>query len=261
MNDAKGNVGEADLHAYVDGELDDGRRAEVEAWLATNPQDADRVASWTMQNERLRDAFSADFVSREGDRSILQPKPARPWSRLVRPSLAAAAALLIYAAGVATGRLTLPLLPAPVPIAATSGLATEARSAFLIYTSEVRHPVEVGADQQAHLAAWLGKRLDYRLRLPDLTALGYNLVGGRLVPVDGRAGALLMYQNERGERLTVLIGRNEDNRETSFRLDAEGPLRTFYWIDGPIGYAVTGELSEQELRRVADECYRQMEAA
>ena len=83
----------------------------------------------------------------------------------------------------------------------------------------------------------------------------------RLVPVAGKPGALLMYQNPAGRRLTMLIGRNDENSETSFRLDVQDPLRTFYWIDGPIGYAVTGEISAEALRAVADECYRQMEDA
>ncbi|MBD9372837.1 anti-sigma factor [Rhizobium sp. ARZ01] len=260
MNETRGIVGENDLHAYVDGLLDEGRRAEVEAWLALHPQEAERVASWSMQNERIREAFSADFASSSEDRRMIEPRRPGFLTHLLRSAAAAAAALLVFAAGYGTGRLVTQDAP-PTMTAATAGLANEARSAFLIYASEVRHPVEVGADQQEHLAAWLGKRLDYHLRLPDLSSLGYSLVGGRLVPVGGRPGALLMYQNGGGQRLTMMIGRNEDNRETSFRLDTDDPVRTFYWIDGPIGYAVTGEISADELRAVADECYRQMEDA
>lgn len=273
MSDARGQVGEIDLHAYVDGHLDDARRAEIEAWLAAHPLEADRVAGWWSQNERIRDAFAADFVSRKDDPDLFRPGggsrtaralTARSWANwypsAARSGLAAAAALLIFAAGFGTGRLVPDATP-PAPAATEAALPDEARSAFLIYTSEVRHPVEVGADQQEHLATWLGKRLDYHLRVPDLSAQGYSLVGGRLLPVGGKPGALLMYQNEAGQRLTMLIGRNEENRETSFRLDTQGRVRTFYWIDGPIGYAVTGEISAEALRSVADECYRQMEDA
>ena len=42
---------------------------------------------------------------------------------------------------------------------------------------------------------------------------------------------------------------------------ASGAVRTFYWFDGPIGYAVTGEISAEELKTVAEECYRQMDEA
>lgn len=265
MNEGKATVGENDLHAYIDGLLDDGRRAEVEAWLEAHPQEAERVAGWWSQNERIRDAFAGDYISRTGDPDLLRPDGspsavAGHRARIARIGLAAAATLLIFAAGFGTGRM-LPAGTVPAAGASDTSLAAEARSAFLIYTSEVRHPVEVGADQQEHLAAWLGKRLDYRLRVPDLSSLGYALVGGRLVPVAGKPGALLMYQNPAGQRLTMMIGRNDENSETSFRLDVRDPLRTFYWIDGPIGYAVTGEISADALRAVADECYRQMEEA
>ncbi len=138
-------------------------------------------------------------------------------------------------------------------------LPRQAQSAFLIYASEVRHAVEVGPDQQAHLANWLGKRLDHPLNIPDLSSLGFSLVGGRLLPVNGKAGALFMYEDASGQRLTVLLGRNPDNRETSFRIDSSGGVETFYWIDGPIGYAVTGEVPRALLQKVADECYRQFE--
>ena len=39
-------VGEDELNAYVDGELPADRRAVVEAWLATHPDDAAKVAAW-----------------------------------------------------------------------------------------------------------------------------------------------------------------------------------------------------------------------
>ena len=176
-----------------------------------------------------------------------------------------AAGLLIFAAGALAGMYTPGILApvrSPEMAASPDSLPRQAQSAFLVYAREVRHPVEVGADQQAHLATWLGKRLDYGLKIPDLAALGFSLVGGRLIPVNGTAGAMLMYEDGTGQRLTVLLGRNRDNRETSFRIASQGgSLETFYWIDGEIGYAVTGEVPRSLLQKVADECYRQFEGA
>ena len=94
---------------------------------------------------------------------------------------------------------------------------------------------------------------------------GVNLrassAAGRVLVHQQRAGLSRDRNQPAGRRLTMLIGRNDENSETSFRLDVQDPLRTFYWIDGPIGYAVTGEISAEALRAVADECYRQMEDA
>lgn len=51
----------------------------------------------------------------------------------------------------------------------TTDIPAQAKSAYLIYASEVRHPVEVGAGEQQHLATWLGKRLGYPFAIPDLS--------------------------------------------------------------------------------------------
>jgi anti-sigma factor RsiW len=143
-------------------------------------------------------------------------------------------------------------------LAGIETLPRQAQSAFLVYASEVRHPVEVGADQEAHLAAWLGKRLNVPdLKVPSLKALGFQLVGGRLLPVNETPGALFMYEDAAGKRLTVLVGRNGQNQTTSFRFANSGSVDTFYWIDGELGYAVTGEISRDVLRQVAELCYKQ----
>lgn len=71
---------------------------------------------------------------------------------------------------------------------------------------------------------------------------------------------MLMYEDDSGKRLTVLLGRNPDNAETSFRFASTGSLETFYWIDGEIGYAVTGEITRTRLQEIAEECYRQFES-
>ena len=134
----------------------------------------------------------------------------------------------------------------------------QAQSVFLVYASEVRHPVEVGADQEPHLATWLGKRLAIPdLKVPNLQMLGFQLVDGRLLPVNETPGAMFMYEDATGKRLTVLVGRNKHNETTSFRFADTGTVDTFYWIDGELGYAVTGEISRDMLRQVAEQCYKQ----
>jgi len=52
-------VNEAQLHAFVDGALDEGARAAVEAHLATHPDDAARVSAYRAQNDALHRAFDA----------------------------------------------------------------------------------------------------------------------------------------------------------------------------------------------------------
>ena len=53
MTDPNIPVTEDELHAYVDNELPAERRGDVEAWLATHPDDAARVQSWRSMAEAL----------------------------------------------------------------------------------------------------------------------------------------------------------------------------------------------------------------
>jgi anti-sigma factor RsiW len=77
------------------------------------------------------------------------------------------------------------------------GFVKRAAIAHAVYSPEVRHPVEVGADQEQHLVAWLSKRLGAPLRAPKLDDVGYFLVGGRLLPGENGPVAHFMYQSKR----------------------------------------------------------------
>ena len=79
-----------------------------------------------------------------------------------------------------------------------AALDRRAATAHAVYTPEVRHPVEVAAEQEAHLVRWLSKRLGAPIRAPDLTEAGYELVSGRLLPGARAAAAQLMYETADG---------------------------------------------------------------
>ncbi len=62
-----------------------------------------------------------------------------------------------------------------------------------------------------------------------------------------------MYQNAGGERITLYVRRVVwENRQTAFRYhEAEG-VNVFYWIDGPMGYALSGSLGKKRLIVIAE---------
>lgn len=239
------------LHAYVDNALADDERREVERWLSQDADAAQRVRAYLEQNAALHSLF--DPVLTEAHTvSVRSPPRAANATRW----LALAATLLL---GVGVG-FTLRGLQADTGGPAT--IAREAALAYAAYVPEVRHPVEVGAAEEKHLLAWLSKRLDAPLRAPSLTAYGYQLLGGRLLPPtsgsDPAPLALLMYENAQGKRLTLLVKREANNVETSFRFSEDQGARVFYWIDGPFGYALAGDLERSELQKIARAVYQQL---
>ena len=146
------------------------------------------------------------------------------------------------------------------PQAEVPGFVKRAAIAHATYSPEVRHPVEVGADQEAHLVAWLSKRLGAPLRAPHLESVGYSLVGGRLLPGENGPVAHFMYQCKQGTRVTLYVRTNSpNNRETAFRYDSEGNVRVFYWIDRRLGYALSSaDISKETLLKVANAAYQQL---
>jgi anti-sigma factor RsiW len=251
-------VSEADLHAYADGFLDQADCRRVEEHLAENPEMARMVADWQAQNDGLKNAFAPYAISRSTDGQLIAGTAVLSKPALYRRLATAAAVGFIFMVGGLVGHFAPMLIEKPSTEG--EGLAQEARNAYLIYASEVRHPVEVFADQEAHLASWLGKRLSIAdLRIPNLHSIGFRLIGGRLLPVADKPGALFMYEDKTGRRVTVLVGRNEESRRTSFRIASSESVETFYWIDGDLGYAVTGDIPRELLQAIAQECYRQFD--
>jgi anti-sigma factor RsiW len=150
---------------------------------------------------------------------------------------------------------------------ATREFVRAAEVAHVVYAPEVRHPVEVAAAEQQHLVQWLSKRLDKPIKVPDLSAQGYSLVGGRLLPGNEGARAQFMFERNGGERITLYIGSLPESaapgraNESAFRFTTDGPVPSFYWVDRGFGYALTGPLSRDALLNLATSVYRQLEQA
>jgi anti-sigma factor RsiW len=168
---------------------------------------------------------------------------------------AAAAALLVL--GVASGWFGRGLVESPRD-RAIAQLPERAAVAHRVFTVEVRHPVEVAAAEQDHLVTWLTKRMGHRVNAPDLRPLGYSLVGGRLLAGRNGPACQLMYEDRSGKRITAYISENTANDQTAFRFREDHGLSTFYWLDGPLGYALSGELRRDELLAIAEKVYQQL---
>lgn len=245
-------VTEADLHAYVDDALPEARRAEVEDYLSVRPQEAGRVQAYRQQNEELRRLIDPALDEPIPERLRAAPTARRGFSPLRYAAVAAWTAL----GGVIGWQMSGMQQSGPANSAA---FAKRAAVAHVVYSPEVRHPVEVGADQETHLVNWLSKRLGAQLKVPHLGNLGYTLVGGRLLPGDNGPVAQFMYQDGKGQRLTLYVRVNpEDTRETAFRFAQENKIGVFYWLDGKLGYALSAEVDKAELLRVATAVYRQL---
>jgi anti-sigma factor RsiW len=240
-------VTEDEIQAYADGVLPTERRAAVEAWLAVRPEEAKSVEIYRQARERLRAAY---------DPVLSEPLPPR-FARVPRwPSFKAAAGLLV--SGLVFGIVAGWQIP---PAHTGAQMVHRAALVHTIYAGEVRHPVEVRAEEQAHLVAWLSKRLGMKVTAPNLEAAGLSLVGGRLLPDESGPAAALMYETRDGRRATLYWAPDAIHEgKVKLRSRREGNVAVFYWIDDECGYAVASvDLSHDELKRIAVMAHDQLE--
>lgn len=244
-------ITDADLHAYVDGALEPARRREVEAWLAANPEATASVHRYREINDELRALY---------DPVLKEPLPPRLQVRSRRaPWAAVAASAVSVVVGAAIGWFAKPASELLVAPGIEQQLVRPAAFSHRVYTSERLHPVEVRADQEQHLNQWLSRRLDADLKAPSLASQGYLLVGGRLLPSSDRMAAQFMYENAQGARLTLYVRRGVwQNRERGFHYAESADANTFYWVDGPLGYALSGNIPRTELLTLSEAVYRDL---
>lgn len=266
------------LGAWLDHELDPSRHAEIGAWLAQHPGDAARVKLWAADRDALRQRLDAELdeplpphwagwvAAPGGDAPLARQPAARPGARWW-----ALAATLVVATGLGGGwagawwqrEQQAPALLASA--ARADGWPRFAATAHAVYVPEKRHPVEVAVEgdpaaqkaQEEHLARWLTRRLDVPVKLFDLQAQGFRLVGGRLLPEPHGPCAQLMYEDAAGVRVTVYLRRKGMDAPATFRYESVGGLGLFYWVEGPAGYALVGSLPRERLLALAEAIARQ----
>jgi anti-sigma factor RsiW len=243
------------LGAYADGELSGETASEIEALLRDDPEAQAALAELERQKGALKKAF--DPVLAEEIPPAMKNAVARArvshWGQAARRflligSLAAAIALVVHAVDVREFSGT-----------GGSDIASAVRSAHAVYGSEIRHPVEVAADQREHLTSWLSKRLGQPVIAPDLTAQGYQLMGGRLLSLGEKPAAYFMYENAKQQRLSLYIMTNPAHRDTAFRMEEANGIMTCYWLDGLLGYALAAEMTRTEMEPIAHAVYEALD--
>jgi anti-sigma factor RsiW len=262
MSGARG-IEEQELSAALDGRLPPERVAAVEAYLAGNPDEKARLEQYGEIQQKLRRAFAepteASIPSRLRVARLTAEKRQRTYWRLA--SAAAAVLLLVIGGFGGWAARNWGLAPSCCNQSAQAAVAereitNDAVAAHRVFSVEVRHPVEVDAGQEAHLVQWLSKRLGRPLVVPNLSAAGFQLMGGRLLPSEGGPAAQFMYQS--GNTRLTLYERSDDAGDTAFRYSEENGVGVFYWSDRDFGYALAAKANREELLKLAEMVYHQL---
>jgi anti-sigma factor RsiW len=275
MTSLQTSIDEDDFQAFVDGQLPPERRRAVMAYLAGRPAEASRLDDYRTLGEALHLAF---------DEVLYEPLPKRlrvdhyrgqsswagrlsDWIGLGRlgPTMRfAGVALLLLTSGGGGWLLHDRYSGVQVETPAMS-FARQAANAHLVFASDLRHPVEFGADQQDSLLLWLSERLGEALHAPNLQGLGFNLVGGRLLPASGQPAAQLMYENLDAHRITLYIRArwatavNGAQEGTVSYAAGESGISMVYWMEGKLVYGLIGPMDREQLFSAAKNIQQQLQ--
>lgn len=250
-------ISDTEIHAYLDQQLTSEQAKEFEKRLENDPQAQKKLMEYQAIEQSLNELYQPVYE---------EPIPPQLLDACKKKSynyMAIAASFVFFVVGVLSG-MHLNDLTKPNDDSLVMDLKTPAIFAHSVYSTEKLHPVEVRADEKQHMNHWLSKRLKTPLKAPDLSQHKFELVGGRLLPsTKERMAAQYMYQNKDGERITLYIKRgNWQHKEMAFNHSQkklqDNLFNVSFWIDGELGYVLTGQVEQNINKKLSESIYQQM---
>lgn len=239
-------VSAEEISAFVDGELEGERAAEIERALNENAALGEYAAALRGDKARLTEIYGS-FAER--------PLPAawrariedyeRPWyARASYRTMGAIAATLLVAAGlVGVWREQMGSQQQDIV-----DLALRARSGGI----RAEAVIETGMLDVANRA--ISQALQMPRRAPDLSRLGYKLASVQVFAgASGDKPVELVYQDARNRSFTLYIRRPVGAPRTEM-LD-RGGVRTCVWQYDDLGAVMAGKMSWPEMMRIAASAY------
>jgi anti-sigma factor RsiW len=279
------------LVAYLDGELEDAERLNLEASIDSDPELRDRLAALAQSADLVRSAF-ADIVDEpvperliaaargkaagdsRGEAQILffrrPQRHARPAPTRWQIGYAAAAALVGLVVGGAGTYVGLNAVTGAnsaaerqVAAAAANGWLDNAAANYkLIVNAGDQIPMDVPASNDPREALQkISQTLPQQVRLPDLKPWGLNFRGARLVAVEGRPGVQLVYNtdNKAIGPLTLVIGATKQP-DSAPAFDHRQDVNLLYWRHHGRAYALVGQADIGYLWGIANDVAWQLNA-
>ncbi|WP_369929779.1 anti-sigma factor [Xanthomonas sp. NCPPB 2632] len=225
---------EHDIHAYVDGQLEQPHRSEVERYLARHPEQAEEIQGWRQDAQQLRTLLAGDLApSTTADPTALRQRMAR--RRFVR--LATAASLLLcLALGSGAGWVARGMgSGANAPMA-------DAMQAYRLLALDHGVGMDITTANERDLRAWLAGRVGASVRLPDLSDAGFRPMGGRLFATDQGTAAMVLYDDGGGHTISFYVRPPGPARHLLPHGSREDDgLLADYWSEGGHNYAVVAQ--------------------
>ena len=249
-------ISEEELSAYMDGDLEPFRRAQIDAALRADPQLARKLEAYRAQEASLRQA-SADVLEEPIPDALLEAvrRPQRPAApTAAAPAAALARRLWPLAASLAVGVALGWLLRTSLQPDEDSLLEPFVRQAVASHELFLASTEVEGLRSGALPLEAVHSPFRTPIRVPELLDARYRPVQFRAVEGGGGPALELAYAGEDG-LASLLIRQHSDHDDLFVRLRDVDGRAVLYWLDGPLIYALVSDGDEEELRAIARSIY------
>jgi anti-sigma factor RsiW len=252
MTDHCPAVRDIDLMAYADGLLDADpkRKTEVETYLRQHPEEAARVRDYAAQNNAIRRLYSPVLSEPVPERlqAVLDYRRGRALGPVARAAIASG---LILAAGFTGWVIGQRGQSAPWPMQAfvDQMLMTDERP-YLTSSSDSDQALDQAMEERTQPLDWLSHQIAVSLQPPDLTSQGFTLVEKRLVAANGPQAVQVIYATSSGRRLSLFLRTRWQDETPQFRFAEKDGVTMVYGLEGPLAYALAGQLDRKEMVEV-----------
>ena len=261
---AKGRPTDAELVAYLDGELEADQRAWVANWLAQDGELRNRLLLLESGARSFREAFEPLLAQaprrRLADMLAALPTP-RPTARVPswiggnwpRPGLLAAG-IALFVAGIASDHV-FPQLREALGITSESEDEDDWRQTVAEYVALYTPETFVGLPEEAALSerqiAMIGSKLGIPLSLARVSLPGATFKWAQLFEYDGKPLGQLAYLDAHNGALALCIYADSHSDTTSLTEERAG-LNVVHWSSHGRAFMLVGHAAMPQLQDLAN---------
>jgi len=269
LQQTKGHALEVRLSAYIDGEIGEAERNELDALLARD-DDAKALFEKLKAGSSFGDTAFEDFlhdpvplalvrqikqgpgVSPKTERvtaTAANVRNVRIWPRV----LAASVALMLLggSAGFVIG--TANNVGEPAEVAAARGWLDDIADYHRVYSRQKEHLVEVPASEAPKIETWLASSVGVPFKIPQLGGKGLTFAGARLLVANGKPVAQLVYRSTEGEIFAICFLKNTTGPQSNdFDESIRDDLGMVSWQRGGASFVLVGPSAHVGMQDIAE---------
>ncbi|WP_112812157.1 anti-sigma factor family protein [Ensifer sp.] len=269
MHQTQGHALEVRLCAYIDGELGDAEKTELETLLARDEEakallerlKAGSAFGDTAFEDFLHDPVPLALVRQIKQGASINPKTERVTvaaanvrSARVWPRMMAASVALVLVGG-ATGYIigTAHSVGEPTKVAAARSWLDDIADYHRIYARQKDRLVEVPASEAPVIETWLASSVGIPFTIPNLTGKGLTFEGARLLVANSKPVAQLLYRNADGDVFAICFLKDSDSPQSdAFTESIRDDLGMVSWQRGGASFVIVGPSSSVGLQDLAE---------